>query len=129
MPLSTRVFIKTGLAYLVATLLLGAIPALGGGYSPGYVHGLTLGWTAQLIFGVAFWLFPLPPGKRPPLDERMMWATYALLNAGLLARIVAEPRASAGGTWGLVLAAGACAMFLSAALFAAVMWPRCRAIR
>ncbi len=129
MPRSTRFLLKTALLYLVLALAAGAVPGLTDGRWPGYVHALTVGWVTQLIFGVAFWLFPLPPGKRPPLDERPMWAIYALLNAGLLGRLAAEPHAGAGGAWGLVLAASAAALWLASLIFAVVAWPRCRAIR
>ena len=57
--------------------------------------------------GVAYWLMPRPGGLR---QERLEAATFYLLNAGLVLRILAEPAWRASGLeWlrGVLIASGA----------------------
>ncbi|MCL4823535.1 MAG: hypothetical protein KJZ57_04880, partial [Anaerolineales bacterium] len=88
MPLLTRAFIKTAMICFTLALALGALLALGvkNGLFPVYIHLLVFGWLTQLIFGVVFWMFPVLSRERPRGSEALGWWTYALLNAGLLAR-------------------------------------------
>ena len=135
MPPLTRWFIKTSLAYCVCAMIVGLIlmlrlsldlPPVVGALQPAYFHLLMLGWIAQLIFGVAYWMFPKFTAAQPRGNERLGWATYGLLNAGLLLRVIGEPLAAvqpgAGIGWVLVLSAG---LQVSAGwLFVANLWPR-----
>lgn len=135
MPPLTRWFIKTSLVYCVCALIVGLIlmlrlsldlPPVVGALQPAYFHLLMLGWIAQLIFGVAYWMFPKFTAAQPRGNERLGWATYGLLNAGLLLRVIGEPLAAvqpgAGIGWVLVLSAG---LQVSAGwLFVANLWPR-----
>lgn len=135
MPPLTRWFIKTSLAYCVCAMIVGLIlmlrlsldlPPVVGALQPAYFHLLMLGWIAQLIFGVAYWMFPKFTAAQPRGNERLGWATYGLLNAGLLLRVIGEPLAAvqpgAGIGWVLVLSAG---LQVSAGwLFVANIWPR-----
>jgi hypothetical protein len=130
-----RVFIKTALVYLAISFGVGALmlanqslalDARLGGLTPVFYHLLMVGWTTQLICGVALWLFPPLSREQPRGDQRLGWATYALLNAGLLLRAVAEPlhaiRASAPTGWALVISG-----VLQAAgvwVFVFAIWPR-----
>jgi hypothetical protein len=100
MPPLTRWYIKTGLVYLVVALvgalLLAAaplvhLPAPVMAAGPVQIHAFVVGWLTQLIFGVAYWMFPKFSQEQPRGHNGIAIATYALLNAGLLARIVAEP--------------------------------------
>lgn len=101
MPLLTRTMIKVGLVYLVAALLanlLVAVQPFITGLPPGIatlrpvaLHLLTVGWLTQLIFGVIYWMFPKVARERPRGSERLGWATFWLLNAGLLLRVAGEP--------------------------------------
>ncbi len=95
-----RIFIRTALAYLVAAFLVGGLVLVNQGLAldsrigallPVFYHLLMVGWTTQLICGVALWMFPPFSREQPRGDERLGWATYALLNSGLLLRVVAEP--------------------------------------
>ena len=61
------------------------------GLVPVYFHLLMVGWVTQLIFGVAFWMFPRYSKEKPRGREGLAWAMYASLNAGLLLRGLAEP--------------------------------------
>lgn len=100
MPRLSRYFVKTSFLYLLAGLLLGValaapglaewLPALGA-MRPVYLHLLILGWAGQLIIGVMYWMFPKFTKMRPRGSEKLGWATYLLLNAGMALRIVGEP--------------------------------------
>ena len=105
MPTLTRWHIRTAFCCFLATLVLGVLLALNevvalptflgatflGAMGPVYFHLLMVGWVTQLIFGVAFWLFPKKSTAQPRGNERLAWATFGMLNGGLLIRIVAEP--------------------------------------
>ncbi len=99
MPTAARWLIKTALLHLVVALgiaLVRAGQAMGG--IPGasstlwlpQLHLLTVGWLTQLIFGVAFWLFPSPAPRTQP-SPRLVWAAYGALNGGLVLRVGCEP--------------------------------------
>lgn len=135
MPLLTRWFIKAAMLYLVAALLCGVamqspfadrIPILRA-FWPTYLHLLVVGWLTQLIFGVAFWLFPKHPSGVPRGSDRLGWACFALLNLGLLLRAVAEPLQGLGRPSGPLLVASAITQLLAGWAFVANTWPRVRA--
>ena len=119
------------MVHLVAGLALGLAMALPGGFDPGawrisYVHLLVLGWASQMIFGVAYWMFP----RRAPADAHQVpwagWVCFIALNAGAVVRTVAEPALAAGPS----PAASACAVtaaalqLLSVVSFVWLAWPR-----
>lgn len=132
MPTLTRWFLRAAIVNLVAGLALGLVLALpmGADLSPGwrmvYVHLLVMGWATQMIFGVAYWMFP----RRVPLDltafDTIGWTCFATMNAGLLLRAIAEPilavRASPPAAAGLLLAA--LLQFVSVVAFVFQAWPR-----
>jgi hypothetical protein len=137
MPDLARLFIKTALAYLAGALLVGIAltppavrwaPALAA-VGPAQVHLLVVGWLTQLIFGVAYWLFPRPSREAPYGDARPARWGFVLLNAGLLLRVVAEPaqgwRPAPVWTWGLAVAA--VLQWLAGVLVAAYLWTRVKA--
>jgi hypothetical protein len=131
-PTLTRWLVKSALLYLLAALLLGAamqlplaprVPLLGVLW-PTYLHLLVVGWLTQLIFGVAFWLFPRYSAERPRGSERLGWAMFVLLNAGLLLRLCAEPLRALGENETWLLTISAAAQLLAAWMFVANVWPR-----
>lgn len=135
MPPQTRWFIRTALVYLVAALLVGVALMLGpllnlppvlSALQPVYFHLLMVGWVTQLIFGVVFWMFPKQSSERPRGSDRLGWATYWLLNIGLLLRAVGEPLVAllpaAGAGW--LLAASAALQLLAGWAFVANTWAR-----
>ncbi len=135
MPLLTRVYLKSAFIYLALSLALGLLQALPSPYAPAflrvftpvYFHLFLVGWVTQMIFGVIYWLFPIITREQPRGNERLAWATYILLNAGLLLRVVAEPLTSLqmGGAWsGWLLAFSALTQWLAAVLFVIISWPR-----
>lgn len=118
MPTLTRWFVRTALVYFVAAMLAGTailaqpvldLPAPVAALQPVYFHLFMLGWVTQLIVGVVYWMFPKYSQERPRGHERLGWATYALLNTGLLLRAAGEPIVAllpdAGLGWTLALSA------------------------
>jgi len=136
MPKLTRWFIKTSFVCLVLAailaLLMAVLPIFNIGNTGGlfvvYLHLFVLGWLTELAFGVVYWMFPTYSAERPRGWEALGWWSYALLNAGLFMRAVAEPMnnshpTSIGG-WGLVLSA--VMQFLAGSMFVINSWPRVR---
>lgn len=95
---TTRLFIKTSLLCFALGVVLGGVAlihlALAGRALPypvtvAHLHLLLVGWFTNLIFGVAYWLFPRLKGSRTP-ERAALW-TYGLLNGGLALRMLGEP--------------------------------------
>lgn len=135
MPLLTRWFIRSAIGYLLAALLLALVLALPDSVrlptfirfmNPAYFHLFLVGWVTQMIFGIIYWMFPIITRARPRGNEKLGWASYTLLNAGLLVRVVGEPltstRPEAGVGW--LLAVSAVLQWLAAVLFVILAWPR-----
>ena len=128
MPPLSRWYIKLAMLYFISALLVGAlqglfdIPYVG----PAYVHMLVVGWITQMIFGVAYWMFPKYAPETPRGNNAVAVATFVLLNLGLLLRVVIEPlrawRPDLLPGWPLVVAAAA--QWLAGVGFAANTWPR-----
>ena len=93
---------------------------------PTYLHLLVVGWLTQLIFGVAFWLFPKYSSVKPRGSEGLGWASFVLLNFGLILRLIGEPRAALGGDAATLLVASAVIQLLAGWAFVANTWPRVR---
>ena len=135
MPFITRLFVKTALLFLVAALACGLAVAVApffpsirtlGALRPVYFHLFMVGWVTELIAGVGYWMFPRLSRDNPRGSELLAWATYLLLNAGLLLRVVAEPahNLSAEPIWGALLAASATLQWLGGLAFVSNTWPR-----
>lgn len=135
MPSLTRWFIKAGLLYFVAALAVGiamTVPAVSrlspavAALRPVYLHLLVVGWLTQLIFGVAYWMFPVHSKERPRGREGLAWATFVLLNAGLILRVVGEPMQAvrSGAIWSWMLAASALLQWLAGLGFVVNIWGR-----
>lgn len=137
MPRITRIYIKTSLVYLLATLLVAVgltlramnwLPAAVGFMTPVYYHLLMVGWITQLIFGIIFWMFPKESHDRPRGSETMAWAVFVLLNFGLILRTIAEPMASTSPApiWGVTLIVSALSLWLAGVLFVLNTWRRAK---
>ena len=135
MPPLTRWHLKSAFVALAAAMTLGValalapvidLPSWVTYLSPAFFHLIMVGWVTQMIFGVIFWMFPIVTRARPRGSERLGWATYALLNGGLLLRVVAEPATAVapGSGWGWVLVASALMQWLAAVFFVVNSWPR-----
>ena len=135
MPILTRVYIKTSLLYLVAALLVGGVlalaqvvdlPAALRSLSPIYFHLLMVGWITQLIVGMLYWMLPKYSKEKPRGHDPLWWATYILLNIGLLLRVAAEPAnaLTSGAAWQWGLALSALLQWLAGLTLSAAAWPR-----
>ncbi len=135
MPPVTRWFIRTSLICFVAALLTGTLlaacgplqlPAFFNTLTPLFFHLFMVGFVAQLIFGMVFWMFPKASKEQPRGSERLAWLTYGCLNAGLLVRVLAEPVQTAAPQpiWGWLLVVSALLQWIAGALFVVNTWNR-----
>lgn len=144
MPQEPRRFVKAGLAWFVTGFIIGAamLTAKSAGWTVPYwitvvhVHALFVGWLVNMVCGFALWMLPLNRERYPQTKGRysiaVINASFALLNTGLLARIITEPLFDSGHT-GIVIRtilvfAGA-AQLLAVILFAITAWTRVRPAR
>ena len=121
--------------YFVAALTVGVLlrlptalaawPALAV-FGPTHLHLLVVGWLTQVIFGVAYWMFPRYSAERPRGSDRLGWAAFLMLNAGLLLRVVGEPVHALGRGAGGLLVASAVLQLLAGWAFVLNTWPRVR---
>lgn len=103
MPFETRLFVKAGLLWLLATFAFGAYmlaaKALGMAIPPGgavvHSHMGFVGWLVNLVIGIALWFLPVNRARFKDNRGRypIAWVrvVFVLLNGGLLLRILAEP--------------------------------------
>lgn len=133
MPTLTRWYVKTSFLYLALALITGLLLALQstfktvlGALFPIYIHLFVFGWLTQLIFGVAFWMFPKYSTEKPRGNETLGWWTYTLLNTGLLLRVLAEPidAVEPNAFSGWILVFSAIIQFLAGLLFVVNSWGR-----
>ncbi len=137
MPSLTRWYIKSGLVYFIAALVMGVVllaqpvfdlPLAVMALSPVYFHLLMVGWVTQLIFGVVYWMFPKYSTAQPRGNERLGWATYWLLNVGLVLRLIGEPWVALTGNKvaGWTLAVSAILQLVAGWAFVMNTWGRVR---
>ena len=138
MPYVSRLFIKTGIAYLVLTFVAGAVllSLEAAGRPVPYMieiehgHAGFVGWLVNTVIGVAYWLLPVnrarfaeTQGRYP--EGRARFSFYAL-NVGLALRLFSEPwfsrQPSPAGSAFLYLAA--LLQVLGIAAFASIAWQR-----
>lgn len=135
MPALTRWFIKSALVYLVIALFLAVVlvvPAFIRTFpflaylNPAYFHLFLVGWVTQMIFGVIYWMFPIITRANPRGNEKLGWASYGLLNMGLICRVVGEPLVGIYSQTpiGWLLVVSALSQWLAAILFVILAWPR-----
>ncbi len=111
MPFISRLFIKTGIIYLILSMILFMLMQIPGtGFSliwrPVFYHMLMTGWITQIIFGVAIWMFPRKLAEKHRKDQPVNTKgnlaaynlVYLLLNIGLLLRWIFEPMVDSGFT-------------------------------
>ena len=95
-------------------------------FSPVLAHLFVVGWITQLIMGVAYWMFPKLSKDNPRGDVRFGWIIFALLNIGLLLRVVAEPvmTLDPNAPLGWALIASAVCQLLAGWGIVIALWPR-----
>ncbi|MFN8472016.1 MAG: hypothetical protein U0822_07490 [Anaerolineae bacterium] len=130
-----RFFIRTALLWLLAAAIVGGLLLINEAFGiipviaalqPTFYHLLMVGWAAQLIFGVALWMFPAFTREQPHGDERLGWLVYVCLNLGLLLRVVVEPWPGLADSpiLGWLLVASAVLQVVAAFVFVLIIWPR-----
>jgi hypothetical protein len=139
LPFASRLFIKTGVVYLVLTFAVGAamLAMTAAGVSVPFIieveHGHLgfVGWLVNVVIGVALWMFPLDRERFPNMQGRYparapLWC-YVLLNIGLVLRVVLEPivqLAKAGPVWAFVLGASGLLQLAAILIFVGIVWHR-----
>jgi hypothetical protein len=129
LPRLSRWFIRTALVYLLVSLMVGvAQPSLTSAgliLWPTSVHLLVVGWLTQLIFGVAYWMFPRQRAASSLWPEHLGWLAYGSLNAGLVLRAIAEsgPLTASRSAWFLL---SALLQLIAGWSFVIATWPRVR---
>jgi metal-sulfur cluster biosynthetic enzyme len=124
-------FLVTALAFTLAVGVTTGIAAAmtGGGWGAlrgeGWIalvqaHGHTqvFGFVGLFIMGMAFHILPRFKGQSPP-DRRLVMGSYALVTAGVLARVLAQPHGEGWLRW--LFGASAVLELAGAALFAAII--------
>ena len=135
MPILTRWFVKSAFLYFVAALLVALLLALQaplylapdvGSLMPVYIHLFMVGWIAQFIFGVVYWMFPKFSKDKPRGSDGLGWATYVLINTGLILRAIGEPlnAQQPESIWGWLLAISSILQWLGGMAFVANTWRR-----
>ncbi|MDL1901156.1 hypothetical protein FBR02_10345 [Anaerolineae bacterium CFX9] len=137
MPKLSRWFIKLGMIYLAAALLMGTLlllqPVTGISSSvqtlrPVYLHFIFIGWVTQIIMGIGYWMFPKYSKDQPRRSEKVGWGVLISLNIGLLLRAVGEPAVvlAPQARLGWVLAAASLLLLLAGWGFIFNTWSRIR---
>lgn len=139
MHTAVRRFIKTGIGFLFAGVLLGVYMIvrreLWGLWPDRYLisahaHAVQLGFVMFLILGVALWLFPRAPKDDDRYDPSRIALAFWLLALGTAARVggeVLHSWMSAGWlSWTIIL--GGVAQALGLAVYFFSMWPRIRPV-
>ena len=141
MPYETRLFVKTGIVFLLLTFGAGAalMIATAVGKPAPFIfeveHGHLgfVGWLVNVVIGVALWMFPLDRERYPATQGRYpaaapLWCYY-LLNVGLVVRLIVEPwiQLTRTGILGSALLVASATMQLAAILiFVGIIWSRTR---
>jgi hypothetical protein len=93
MPRLSVWFIRASLLYLLLGFFFGALILVQKGIPfyaplwylfPLHMEFLLIGWLAQLALGVAFWIIPRFGSGSPRGPVGLIWASFGLLNAGIL---------------------------------------------
>ena len=134
-----RRFIKTGVAFLFAGLILGGWLLVRRelyGLWPhpqlvsAHAHAVLIGFVMFLIFGVALWLFPRPAKEDSRYSPARAEAAYWILTVSTAGRFVAEgARAwldSRALAWVVVL--GGAGQIIGIAVYFWMMWTRIRPV-
>lgn len=135
MPPLTRLFLRISLIWFGLSLLVGLVlaanavwdlPPIVGVLNPVFFHLFLVGWVTQLIFGVAYWMFPKFTVEKPRGHEDLAWATFWLLNIGLSLRAIGEPMQALqpSALWGWALATAALLQWAAGLLFVFNTWGR-----
>jgi uncharacterized protein involved in response to NO len=132
-----RRFIKTGVGFLTAGLLLGAYMLVQRelfGHWPNrylvsaHVHAVFLGFVMFIILGVALWLFPRAEKNDTRYKPGLIEAAYWILTLATLSRFIAEmSRAWFSHTaLAIIVVIGGLGQVVGLLLYFWTMWSRIR---
>ncbi len=136
MPYTSRLFIKTGIAYLIVTFVAGAVMLSleASGHSVPFIvgvehgHAAFVGWLVNTVIGVALWLLPVNRSRFPKSQGRypegVARLSFYLLNIGLLLRLVGEPLLSVGEAVRATVVVAALLQVAGIGAFAWIAWQR-----
>lgn len=133
MPVIVRWYLRTALVMFLLALVVGVaqnlsgmLPFLPPSLTSVYFHLLMVGWVTQFILGVAIWMLPKYSQEEPRGNGTLSWATYILLNTGLLVRAFGEPLngLSPGTLWRWSLVFSAFFQWLAGLLIVINIWRR-----
>lgn len=134
MPRLSVWLVRTALAFFAAGVTLGAAALAGKGFAAGpwvsrlvpiHAEFLLVGWTVQLVLGVAYWILPRLRTGAERGSPTPAWVAYGTLNAGILMTAFGGAF-GAGTSWA---ATGRGLEVLAAATFVLQAWPRIRGSR
>lgn len=134
MPRISRLFIKSGMVYLmlgVILALIADIPNFDTGIHllPVYWHMIVIGWITQVIMGVSIWMFPGRTRRKTPVDSFYSKAAFWLLNSGLILRFITEPflpRFQGNTLLVIIVILSVLLQIAAFAAYVAEIWPRLR---
>lgn len=92
-------------------------------------HLFFVGWLTQLIFGVAYWMFPTQSRDMPRGRTWLSVCTLVGLNLGVVLRVLSEPIALLPGyspLWRMLLLLAGLLQYIAALCFVVNLWPRIR---
>lgn len=133
----TIVMVKASLAWMLAGFVLGGLMMVDrvtpgdwrAWLQPTHGHMLFVGWFVQFAIGIAYWL--LPRKRRPEVPvgyrETPAFVGWAMLNAGLLLRVIGEPMERTGNDGSLsitILGLSAILQVGAIVVFISQLWPR-----
>jgi heme/copper-type cytochrome/quinol oxidase subunit 1 len=135
MPELTRWFLRSSLVFFVLSMILGVLlvarvpfnlSASITAFNPVYFHLFMVGWVTQIIFGVAYWMFPKYSKDKPRRSETLGWLVFWLLNTGLVLRFLGEPAQviSPHQAWGWIIAVSAILQWAAGIIFVINTWGR-----
>ena len=93
MPRLSVWFVRASLIYLLVGFTFGALILAEKGIPydplvwslfPIHAEFLLVGWLVQLAMGVAFWILPRFMSGPPRGNEKLIWASFVSINAGIL---------------------------------------------
>lgn len=137
MPTVSRWSIRAAALSFIAGMLLWSaaalLPALGHARISGAIgipafHLIVVGGLTQMVFGVAWWMFPVRNKNRGRGNPAFAWAAFVALNVGSWARLAGSIASSFGSAplaTGALLTA-AITLPLAAILFGAMIFGRLR---
>jgi hypothetical protein len=129
MPRFSVYSVRAALVYLALGFTLGGLLLFHKGIPlhpilwtllPAHIDFLLIGWTAQLIMGVSFWILPRFSREPKRGNVSLAWSAFILINLGIW--LVALSPYFTPSTWMLFL--GRLSQAAGILAFAVYAWPR-----